>query len=125
MTANESAQTQPKFELGITGIIQNVFQGNQTTKEKIEKLLGKINFRDFGIRCLMNTETYSTQTTMFIDQRQLKLNIIIGLNKLSHRTQTQKKLETWHRALEEPELTKSLKNIFNTSPPHPPPLIIK
>ena len=28
MEANENAITQPKFELGITGIIQNVFQGD-------------------------------------------------------------------------------------------------
>ena len=39
MAANENALTQPKFELGITGIIQNVFQGDYTTKQKIEKLL--------------------------------------------------------------------------------------
>ena len=28
MDANENALTQPTFEPGITGIIQNVFQGN-------------------------------------------------------------------------------------------------
>ena len=28
MAANENALTQPKFELGIIGIIHNVFQGN-------------------------------------------------------------------------------------------------
>ena len=28
MAANEDALTQPKFELGITGIIHNVFQGD-------------------------------------------------------------------------------------------------
>ena len=28
MTANENALTQPKFDLRIFGIIQNVFQGN-------------------------------------------------------------------------------------------------
>ena len=28
MATNENALTQPKFELGITGIIQNVFQGD-------------------------------------------------------------------------------------------------
>ena len=32
MPANENAQ--PKFELGIFGIIQNVFQGDYTTKQK-------------------------------------------------------------------------------------------
>ena len=32
---------QPKFELGICGIIQNVFQGDKTTKQKFEKLLEK------------------------------------------------------------------------------------
>ena len=39
MAANENALTQPKFELGITGIIQNVVRDNYTTKQKIEKLL--------------------------------------------------------------------------------------
>ena len=32
MAANENALTQPKFELGITVIIHNVFWGDQTTK---------------------------------------------------------------------------------------------
>ena len=32
MAANENDLTQPKFELGITGIIHNVFQGDLTTK---------------------------------------------------------------------------------------------
>ena len=32
MAANENALTQPKFELRISGIIHNVFQGDQTTK---------------------------------------------------------------------------------------------
>ena len=41
MAANENALTQPKFELGICGIIQNVFQGDYTTKQKFEKLLEK------------------------------------------------------------------------------------
>ena len=36
MAANENALTQPKFELGICGIIQNVFQGDYTTKQKFE-----------------------------------------------------------------------------------------
>ena len=33
IAANENALTQPKFELGITGIIQKVFQGDETTKQ--------------------------------------------------------------------------------------------
>ena len=33
MMANVNALTQPKFELGITGIKQNVFQGVYTTKQ--------------------------------------------------------------------------------------------
>ena len=33
MATNENALTQPTFELGITGIIQHVFQGDQTTKQ--------------------------------------------------------------------------------------------
>ena len=37
----QSALTQPKFELGICGIIQDVFQGNYTTKQKFEKLVEK------------------------------------------------------------------------------------
>ena len=41
MAANENALTQPKYELGICSIIQNVFQGDYTTKPKIEKLLEK------------------------------------------------------------------------------------
>ena len=41
MPANENALTQPKFELGICGIIQDVFQGDYTTKQKFEKLLEK------------------------------------------------------------------------------------
>ena len=28
IATNENAPTQPKFELGITGIIQNMFQGD-------------------------------------------------------------------------------------------------
>ena len=32
MPANENALTQPKFDLGIYGIIQDVFQGDYTTK---------------------------------------------------------------------------------------------
>ena len=39
MAGNENALTQPKFELGISGIIHNVFQGDKTTKQKFEKLL--------------------------------------------------------------------------------------
>ena len=41
MAANENALTQPKFELGICGIIQDVFQGDYTTKQKFRKLLEK------------------------------------------------------------------------------------
>ena len=41
MAANENALTQPTFELGISGIIHNVFQGDYTTKQKFEKLLEK------------------------------------------------------------------------------------
>ena len=41
MPANENALTQPKFELGICGIIQDVFQGDYTTKQKFETLLEK------------------------------------------------------------------------------------
>ena len=41
MPANENALTQPKFEIGICGIIQDVFQGDYTTKQKFEKLLEK------------------------------------------------------------------------------------
>ena len=44
MAANENALTQPKFELGITGIINNVFQGDQTTKQIFLKLLEKIDY---------------------------------------------------------------------------------
>ena len=44
MAANENALTQPKFELGITGIIHNVFQGDQTTKQIFKKNLGKIDY---------------------------------------------------------------------------------
>ena len=33
--------TQPKFELGICGIIQNVFQDDKTIEQKFEKLLEK------------------------------------------------------------------------------------
>ena len=43
MTANDNAPTQPKFNLGITGIIHNVFQSDQTTKQKNEKLLENNN----------------------------------------------------------------------------------
>ena len=39
MAANESALTQPTFDLGIYGIIQNVFQGDLTTIQIFEKLL--------------------------------------------------------------------------------------
>ena len=41
MAANENGLTQPKFELGIFGIIQNVFQRAYTTKQRFEKLLEK------------------------------------------------------------------------------------
>ena len=39
--ANENALTQPKFELGICGIIQDVFQGDYSIKQNLEKLLEK------------------------------------------------------------------------------------
>ena len=41
MAANENALTQPKFELGITGIIHNLFQGDYTTKQIFKKIIGK------------------------------------------------------------------------------------
>ena len=41
MAADENALTQPKFELGICGMIQDVFQVDYTTKQKFEKLLAK------------------------------------------------------------------------------------
>ena len=41
MAANENALTQPKFELGITGIIHNMFQGDQTTKQIFKNIVGK------------------------------------------------------------------------------------
>ena len=41
MAANENALTQPRFELGITGIIQNVFQGDKT---KTQKTLFRANY---------------------------------------------------------------------------------
>ena len=41
MAANENALTQPKFELGITGIKHNVFQMDYTTKQIFFKLLEK------------------------------------------------------------------------------------
>ena len=44
MAANENALTQPKFELGNTGIKQNVFLGVLTTKQKIENCWKKINY---------------------------------------------------------------------------------
>ena len=47
MAANENALTQLKFKLGITGIIQNVFQGVYTKRQKI-----KIIFMEFSMeRC--------------------------------------------------------------------------
>ena len=39
MAANENALTQPKFELGITGIIHNLFQGDTTTKQIFLKIV--------------------------------------------------------------------------------------
>ena len=39
--ANENALTQPKFVLGITVIMQNVFQGDKTTKQIFLKIVGK------------------------------------------------------------------------------------
>ena len=45
MAANENALTQPKFELGISGIIHNVFQGDQNKKRIFLKIVGKkINY---------------------------------------------------------------------------------
>ena len=41
MAAKENALTEPNFELWISGIIQNVFQGDYTTEQKFEKLLEK------------------------------------------------------------------------------------
>ena len=41
MAANENALTQPKFELGIYGIIHNVFQADQTTKQIFKRVVGK------------------------------------------------------------------------------------
>ena len=42
MAANENALIQPKFELGMNGIIQDVFQGDWTTKQKKWKIVGKL-----------------------------------------------------------------------------------
>ena len=39
MAGNENDLTQPKFELGNTGIIQDVFQGDKTTKQNKNKKL--------------------------------------------------------------------------------------
>ena len=44
IAADENAVTQPKFELGIFGIIQNVFNGDKTKKQKLKKLLENINY---------------------------------------------------------------------------------
>ena len=45
MAANENDLTQPKFELGIKGIIHDVFQGDQTTKQtKTKNRWKKINY---------------------------------------------------------------------------------
>ena len=44
MAAYENALTQPKFELCICGIIQNMFQGDYTTKQKFEIFLEKNNY---------------------------------------------------------------------------------
>ena len=41
MPANENALTQPKFELGISGIIHNVFQGDWTKKQIFKKIVGQ------------------------------------------------------------------------------------
>ena len=41
MAANENALTQPKLELGICDIIQNVFQGDKT---KTQKTLFRANY---------------------------------------------------------------------------------
>ena len=40
MDTNENALNQPKFELGIYGIIQDVFQGDYTIKQNL-KIVGK------------------------------------------------------------------------------------
>ena len=44
VAANENALTQPKYELGICGIIQNVFQGDYTTKQKLKNCWEKNNY---------------------------------------------------------------------------------
>ena len=44
MAANENALTQPKCEPGINGIIQNVFQGDKTTKQKMKSCWKTINY---------------------------------------------------------------------------------
>ena len=50
MPANENTLTQPKVELGICGIIQDVFQGDYTTQKKLKNCWKKINYfpRDGG-----------------------------------------------------------------------------
>ena len=40
MPTDENALTQTKFELGISGIIHNVFQGDQTTRRNFFKIVG-------------------------------------------------------------------------------------
>ena len=47
ITANENALTQPKFELGICGIIHNVFQGDYTTKQFFVEPFPKYNEYEF------------------------------------------------------------------------------
>ena len=42
MAANENVLTQPKFELGITGIIQMCFRAIRPQNKKNEKLLEKL-----------------------------------------------------------------------------------
>ena len=50
MPANENALTQTKFDLGICGIIQDVFPGDYTTKQKFEinffETFPKSNYQD-------------------------------------------------------------------------------
>ena len=68
VAANANALTQPKFELGITGIIHNVFQGDKTTKQKKEKYeflcslctLGKISKKKKNISMEFSPHLYDT-----------------------------------------------------------------
>ena len=48
MAANENALTQPKFELGITDIIHNVFQGLHSWGPDASYQWSEINYNVFG-----------------------------------------------------------------------------